>query len=122
MCGDRSVGVVDKSTLTSDIDRLYMRSVRAVPSGGAAPAGAAAAGWTKVQGSLKEINAGAAAPSPAGKGGKPMSKNMYQHQFVGALVRLAQLKFPSEPTLYRRLDAFCRKYLVGHVETELTWC
>lgn len=85
----------------SDVDRIFMRSVRATPEGDAAklynatveamgemefgdadtPAGGGDKEWVKAKAGIKSI--------------KSKGNNMMQHHFVGGLVRLSNCRFAS---------------------------
>jgi len=114
----KGTGLADKKMTISDFDRIFMRAVRA-------PAAS-----DMLWGVVKDMSAvakaasafkGAAVSFPVGKGGdaKKGSNLMKQHHFVGALVRLAILKFPGSSSLGEALTSLVEVYLQKHVYEEL---
>jgi hypothetical protein len=115
----------------SDVDRIFLRSVRPPAEGESNPHSVA------VQDAMAEIEVGDAeaqakvsAPAAAVEWAKARGavktgtikvagKNMLQHHFVGGLVRLANLRFASRPSLMDRLDTMCSEFLTRHVIDEL---
>lgn len=112
----------------SDVDRIFLRSIRGEgeksphtlavqqamaefeigdDNGAKASAPAAASEWSKARGALKT---GAL---------KATGKSMLQHQFVAGLVRLANLRFASHPSLMDRFNFMCSEFLTRHVIDEL---
>ena len=130
------LGLLEKGGLiTSDIDRIFLRSVRegksrletvgapaAAPAAeGSAPAAAPSAEkeWAKARGAVQA----SAAFKKNAKG-----NNMSQHHFVGGLVRLANARFGnfkdsggefSNSDFIGRLEYFITNVLAPHVNEEL---
>lgn len=132
----------------SDIDRIFLRSVRNpelgkgtnmaaamlawAPSAAAvdsperatllAAAGAPAAASAGAASSLAAIAKGSSVKAVSAlSGGAPKGKGaniMYQHHFVGGLIRICAICFASRPQFRERMEALC-ELIAGHVHDEL---
>jgi len=117
------LGFLDGNPLTaSDLDRLFLRSIRAPPAKEteeragalmdlAGPVGLVSKEWSKARSAIKTT----LRMKMSGKATSTMS----QYNFMGALVRLANVKYRNLPSLGSRLDAMCTERLAPHVYDEL---
>lgn len=117
------LGFLDGNPLTaSDLDRLFLRSIRAPPAKEteeragalmdlAGPVGLVSKEWSKARSAIKTT----VRMKMSGKATSTMS----QYNFMGALVRLANVKYRNLPTLESRFDAMCTERLAPHVYDEL---
>ena len=114
---------------TSDCDRIYLRSVRdmdakglaaavasapaAAPASAPAPDGtpgkASSKEWEKARGAVKAVSAM-----------KSKGNTMYQHHFIGGVIRLGNVLYASKyPDVPARVDHLMTEYLHPHVRVEL---
>lgn len=118
----RAAKLLDYGVIPSDVDRMFVRSIRdldrravaAAPSAAPAAAPAAAAPsdseWKKAKGAVKAVSV-----FKTQKGGV-----MYQQHFVGGLVRLANVCFNgARPNVAERVDMLIDQVLAPHVDGEL---